>query len=122
MATLADSMVSVNGYFRAKEGKKIESENKIQTFLNEGKEHPYLKSYTFARRADGVVHWTERAESAEEYLAHLETIAGHIDEIADIQDIERIEVAGPASEIEKLKTSKYLTGAVYYETQEGWNR
>uniref|UniRef100_A0A7S0G4T4 Uncharacterized protein n=1 Tax=Rhodosorus marinus TaxID=101924 RepID=A0A7S0G4T4_9RHOD len=122
MATLADSMIMVDGYFRAKDGKEVESKKKIPQFLNEGKQHPHLKSYTFARRADGTVHWTERAESAEEYLAHLETIAGYIDESFELQDFERIEVAGPASEIEKLKTNKYLSGAVFYETEEGWNR
>jgi len=122
MATVPDSMVMVNGYFRPKEGKELESKSGIRVFLDEGRERPHLKSYTFARNADGLVHWTERADSADEYLAHLETIAGHIDQLGDVQDIERIEVAGPPSELEKLKTNKYLAGAVYYETEEGWNR
>eukprot|EP00189_Rhodosorus_marinus_P009773 CAMPEP_0184741212 /NCGR_PEP_ID=MMETSP0315-20130426/4272_1 /TAXON_ID=101924 /ORGANISM="Rhodosorus marinus, Strain UTEX LB 2760" /LENGTH=122 /DNA_ID=CAMNT_0027211393 /DNA_START=342 /DNA_END=710 /DNA_ORIENTATION=+ len=122
MATLSNSMIMVDGYFRAKDGKETESDTKIPPLLEVGKQHPHLKSYTFARRADGLVHWSERAETAEAYLAHLETISGYIDEAYGIRDFERIEVAGPASEIEKLKTNKYLNGAVFYETEDGWNR
>eukprot|EP00189_Rhodosorus_marinus_P013699 CAMPEP_0184737416 /NCGR_PEP_ID=MMETSP0315-20130426/212_1 /TAXON_ID=101924 /ORGANISM="Rhodosorus marinus, Strain UTEX LB 2760" /LENGTH=120 /DNA_ID=CAMNT_0027204601 /DNA_START=78 /DNA_END=437 /DNA_ORIENTATION=+ len=120
MATVPDSMIMVNGYSQPKDGKELECKDRIQVFLNEGREHPHLKSFTFSLGADGLVHWMARADSAEEYLAHLETIAGHIDRLADIRDLGRVEVIGPASELEKLKTNKYLTNAVYYETEGGW--
>ncbi|KAJ8901501.1 hypothetical protein NDN08_007346 [Rhodosorus marinus] len=125
MASTADSMVSMNGYFRMKDVKKSEAKTLINSFLREIKKQPFVKFHGFSvTYDDGVVAWNDRTKTAEDCIAHLETISELIAKIFNVEMYERIEVSASAQEIQKLKDNNDLNdmGAHYFVVQGEGNK
>uniref|UniRef100_A0A7S0G7R2 Uncharacterized protein n=1 Tax=Rhodosorus marinus TaxID=101924 RepID=A0A7S0G7R2_9RHOD len=117
MATAADSLVSMNGYFRVEDVTKSEAKTLIHKLLKEMKQNPGVKHRGFSvAYDDGVVAWNYRTQTAEDCIANLETISKLITKIFDVETYDRIEVSAPAEEIQKLKGYKSLSdmGAQYF--------
>ncbi|KAJ8901502.1 hypothetical protein NDN08_007347 [Rhodosorus marinus] len=119
-----DSMVSMNGYFRLKDGEKGEAKTLINSFLHEIKKHPNVKFRRFSITCDdGLVAWSDRTKTANDCIAHLEALSEIIAKTFNVESHERTEVSAHAPEFEILKGNKALSDVgVHYFVVQGEGR
>ena len=97
-----DNAVSIHPYFQVKEGQMEACKSFLAQFndkvVNEGK----CLFYNFTFKGD-VMCCREAYRDAEGVQAHLENCGALLGEFLKIADLTRIELHGPAEELEKLK-------------------
>jgi quinol monooxygenase YgiN len=101
MAT-KDSCCTIVPYFKIHEGKREPFIALCQQFVE--KTTPESKCLFYGWSFDGdLVHCREGYKDAAGLLAHLENVAELLAELLEIADITRLEVHGPAQEVEQLR-------------------
>ena len=99
-----DNAVSIHPYFKIKEGQMEACKNFLAQFnervVNEEKCHYY--NFTF--KGDEMC-CREAYQDADGVQAHLENVGALLEEFLKIAEVTRIELHGPAEELEKLKPS-----------------
>jgi quinol monooxygenase YgiN len=94
--------VSLHPYFQVQEGKVDAFIEVMQRFVARTSGEPACLYYDFTR--DGhQVFCREAYVGAEGVLAHLENVGDLIAEVLGFSELARIEVHGPAADIEKLR-------------------
>jgi hypothetical protein len=94
--------VSLHPYFRAHPGKIDAAKAAFPQFIEKTATEKGNVFYGFTVNGDEI-HCREAYESAEGLLAHLKNVAGPLSEMLKLAELIRIEVHGPAEELEKLK-------------------
>ena len=96
------NFVSFHPYFRIHSGKIDPIKAMLPRFVEKTATEKGNLFYEFSMNGDEVF-CREAYENAEGLLAHLENVDALLAEAMKIADLTRIEVHGPASELEKLK-------------------
>lgn len=98
------AMVTIHPYFKAKPGKLAEVKPVLQAFLAKTKTEQDVLFYDFTVNGDEIF-CREGYRGAAGALFHLENVSGPLQDMLKVADLVRIEVHGPAAELEKLKGS-----------------
>jgi hypothetical protein len=101
MSTLSN-FVSIHPYFKAHPGKLGEIKASFPKFLEKTRTEEKNLFYEFTISGDEVF-CREGYLGAEGALAHLDNVGALLAEALTISDLTRLEIHGPAEELEKLK-------------------
>jgi quinol monooxygenase YgiN len=96
------SFVSLHPYFRAHPGKIEAVKSVFPQFVEKTATEKENLFYGFTVNGDEIL-CREAYESAEGLLDHLKNVAAPLSEMRQVADLIRVEVHGPAEELEKLK-------------------
>jgi quinol monooxygenase YgiN len=97
------NVVSVQPYFKVKPGKMEAFKAALPAFIEKTSKEKGNLYYDFSICGD-VVYCREAYKGADAFLAHLQGVGSLLGELLKLADIERLEVHGPAEELEKLKS------------------
>lgn len=98
------NFVSLHPYFKVHPGKLEAFTNGFAAFVEKTASEPKNLFYEFTVNGDEVF-CREGYTDAEGLLAHLENVGSLLAEALKISDLIRLEVHGPAAELEKLRES-----------------
>ncbi len=98
----SSDLVSIHPYFKAKPGKMAEIKPVLRSFLAKTQVEKDNVQYDFTIDGD-VVFCREAYRGAAGALAHLDNVSGPLGEMLKLVDLIRLEIHGPARELEKLK-------------------
>lgn len=101
MSTLSN-FVSIHPYFKAHPGKLEEIKGSFPKFLEKTRTEEKNLFYEFTINGDEVF-CREGYVGAEGALAHLDNVGALLAQALTIADLTRLEIHGPAEELEKLK-------------------
>ena len=93
--------VSIHPYFKVHPGKLEEAKALLPQFVARTKTETGCLYYEFTLSGD-IVFCREAYHDAEAVLAHLENVDAQLKEMLSVADLIRLELHGPAAEIEKL--------------------
>ena len=96
------NFVSLHPYFRAHPGKLEAVKSAFPKFVEKTVTEKENLFYGFTVNGDEI-SCREAYGSAEGLLTHLENVAAPLSEMLKLADLIRVEVHGPAGELEKLK-------------------
>lgn len=96
------NFVSLHPYFRVHPGKLDAVKAALPRFVEKTATEQENLFYGFSINGDEIL-CREAYESAEGLLAYLENVAALLKETLKMADLIRVEVHGPAEELEKLK-------------------
>jgi hypothetical protein len=97
------NMVSIHPYFKAKPGKIPEIKAALPAFIAKTATEKDNLFYGFTMNGDELF-CREAYRGAEGALAHLDNIGGLLGELMKLADLTRLEIHGPAAELERLKS------------------
>jgi quinol monooxygenase YgiN len=99
-----DHSISIHPYFKVKEGQMDACKSMLAQFNEKVASEEKCLYYNFTFNGD-VLCCREAYRDAEGVLAHLENCGALLGEFLKIADLTRIELHGPAEELEKLKST-----------------
>jgi quinol monooxygenase YgiN len=94
--------VSLHPYFQVHAGKLDAAKALLPAFVEKTSSEPKCRYYEFTINSD-IVFCREAYADAEGTLAHLENVGALLGEMLKVADLIRLEVHGPAAELDKLK-------------------
>ena len=100
--TLPSNFVSLHPYFRAHPGKLEVFKAGLSAFREKAATEEKNLFYDFTVKGDEIF-CREGYAGAEALLAHLENVGALLAEAFKIADLTRLEVHGPAAELDKLR-------------------
>jgi quinol monooxygenase YgiN len=114
---MRSNFVSLHPYFKVHPGKIDEIKALLPRFVEKATTEEACLFYAFSMNGNEFF-CREAYENAAELLAHMGNIAGLLAKAMKIADLTRIEVHGPASELDKLKDPlAYLKPAFFALTE-----
>lgn len=99
---MTSGFVSLHPYFKIHPGKMDVVEAMLPQFAEKTTTEKAMVFYEFSMNGDELF-CREAYENAEGLLAHIENVGTLLAEVMKIADLTRIEVHGPAPELERLK-------------------
>ncbi|MDA7948174.1 MAG: hypothetical protein MPJ78_11945 [Hyphomicrobiaceae bacterium] len=116
-----DTCVTLVPYFKVHEGKLQQFKDGCAAFIEKTSTEPACVHYAFSFNGDEA-HCREGYDHAEGVLAHLDNVGELLQQALQIADITRLEVHGPADELEKLKEPLKELSPAYFELHDGIRR
>jgi len=98
----SSNIVSIHPYFKVHPGKLEEFKAALPAFVKKTQTEQKNLQYDFTINGDEVF-CREYYAGAEGALAHLESVGAMLTEALKIADLIRLEIHGPADELEKMK-------------------
>ena len=111
------NFVSLHPYFKVHPDKVQEFKARLPAFVEKTKREPTNLFYAFTISGDQVF-CREGYPDADGLLAHLANVDGLFKEALKIADLIRLEVHGPAGELEKLKAPLAALKPVWFVLEE----
>jgi quinol monooxygenase YgiN len=102
MSSLSNNFVSLHPYFKVHPGKIEAFKAALPAFMEKTGTEKKNLFYGFSINGDEVF-CREGYVDAEGVLAHLDNVGALLAEALKISDLSRVEIHGPAAELEKLK-------------------
>lgn len=99
---MSQPAVSIHPYFKIHPGKLDAAKALLPTFVETTRSEPACLYYEFTI-SDDTVFCREAYRGAEGALAHLANVDALLKQMLSLSDLVRLEIHGPAEEIEKLK-------------------
>ena len=99
-----DQCVALYPYFKIHAGKLEEFKALCKRFVEKTKTEPACLYYAFTFDGD-LAHCREGYANAEALLKHLENVGALLDELLKLAEVQRLELHGPAGELERLRAS-----------------
>lgn len=96
------NVVSIHPYFKVKPGKLAEAKAILPKMVANTAPERLMLNYDFTINGDEIF-CRESYVGAAGLLAHIESIGPLLGELLKVVDLARLEVHGPAAELEKLK-------------------
>lgn len=106
--------VSIHPYFKIHPGKIEEAKALLPKMTEVTATEDACLWYDFSLGGD-VLHCREAYVGGEGLLTHLGNVDAHIQEMLKISDLIRVEVHGPADELEKVKEPLAPLNPTYFE-------
>ena len=103
MSAALSQAVSLHPYFKIREGNLDAFTSLMPAFVEKTATEPACLYYDFTRNGD-MAFCREAYIGAEGVLAHLENVGELLGKFLELADLARLEVHGPATEIEKLRS------------------
>ena len=94
--------VSIHPYFEIREGNLEEFTALMPAFVEKTSAEPGCVYYDFSRN-ENTASCREAYIGAEGVLAHLENVGELLGKFLELSDLARLEIHGPAAEIDKLR-------------------
>ena len=101
--SLPEKFVSLHPYFKVHSGKLADAKALLPSFVEKTKTEERMLFYGFTINGDEVF-CREAYDSAEGVLAHLSNVGDLLAAMLKIADLTRVEIHGPAAELEKLRS------------------
>jgi quinol monooxygenase YgiN len=98
----ADTLCTLVPYFKVKPGQLAAFKAGVPAFVERTKSEKGCAHYAFSFDGDAA-HCREGYDDAAALLAHLDNVGALLQEALKIADITRLEVHGPAVELDKLR-------------------
>lgn len=118
----SDTVVSIHPYFRVPAALIEQTRAGCAKFIEQTQVEPGCLYYGFSF-ADEVMHCREGYADAEALLTHLQNIGGLIEALLGTGvTIERLEVHGPAEELEKLRGPMADLSPQFFVLDSGFRR
>lgn len=99
---MSQPTVSIHPYFKVHPGKLDAARALLPAFVEKTRSEPKRVFYEFTIN-DDVVFCREAYRDAEGTLAHLENVGALLGEMLKLADLLRLEIHGPAAELDKLR-------------------
>ena len=106
--------MSLHPYFKVHPGKVEEIKASLPRFVEKTATEKQMLFYEFTMNGDELF-CREAYENADGLLAHLDNVGALFAEALKISDLIRLEVHGPAEELEKLKKPLAHLNPAYFE-------
>jgi len=116
-----DTCCTLVPYFKVHDGKLDAFKAGCAKFLDATRTEAKCVHYGFTFHGSEA-HCREGYDDAEGMMAHLENIGTLLGEALKISDITRLEVHGPAAELDKLREPLKELAPVYFELLDGIRR
>lgn len=113
--------VSIHPYFKVHAGKMPEVLPLLREFVAKTSTEPKALSYEFTVNGD-VVFCREFYADADGALAHLANVGPSLERMMALSDVIRLEIHGPAAELEKLKAPLGGFNPVWFTYECGMHR
>jgi len=104
MTAARSDLVTIHPYFKVHPGKLEEFKAGLREFIARTSREPACLFYDFTI-ADDVVFCREGYVGAEGLLAHAANVGDVLAAALKISDLIRVEIHGPAAELDKLRTA-----------------
>ena len=114
----ADSCCTLVPYFEVNAGKLDEFKALGPKFIERTRSEPGCVHYAFSFSGQAA-HCREGYDDAAAVLAHLDNVGALLQEALKIASITRLEVHGPAAELDKLRAPLANLGPQFFELAEG---
>lgn len=98
----ADTVVTLVPYFKVRPGQLAAFKAGVPAFVERTKSEKGCVHYAFSFDGDNA-HCREGYDDAGAVLAHLDNVGALLQEALKIADIVRLEVHGPAAEVDQLR-------------------
>jgi quinol monooxygenase YgiN len=98
----SENAVSIHPYFKIHPGKLEEVKSALPAFIQKTAAEPENLYYGFSLNGDELF-CREAYTCAEGLLAHIENVGPELEQMLTRADLVRVEVHGPAAELEKLR-------------------
>jgi quinol monooxygenase YgiN len=96
-----DAVCTLVPYFKVREGQLAAFRASIPAYIERTRTEPGCVHYAFSFSGD-IAHCREGYDDAAAVLAHLDNVGALLKQTLQIADIVRLEVHGPAAEVDKL--------------------
>lgn len=116
-----DKAISIHPYFKIKEGQMGACRSFLSQFCEKVANEPMCLYYNFTFKGDEMF-CREAYQDAAAVQTHLENCGALLGEFLKIADVTRVEVHGPAEELEKLKPAMAGLNPDYYICECGIGR
>lgn len=113
-----DTCCSLAPYFEVEEGKLDEFKSLGGKFVERTRSEPGCVNYAFSFSGQAA-HCRECYDSAAAMLAHLDNVGALLQEALKIARITRLEVHGPAAELDKLRGPLAALNPQWFTLAEG---
>lgn len=113
--------VSIHPYFKINEGKVEEFKKLISQFVTATSQEETCLYYDFSI-SDSVAFCREAYVDAAAVLVHLENVGGLIEQSGSISEMIKLEMHGPAAELDKLRGPLAELPIVFFPHVEGIER
>lgn len=113
-----ENVVSLHPYFKVNEGKLDDFKALLPQFIARTKTEEKCYYYDFSICGD-VIYCREAYNGAEGALTHIGNVEELIGKALEISELIRIEVHGPAAELEKLKEPMGALNPQWFEFIDG---
>jgi hypothetical protein len=113
-----DTCCTLVPYFKVHAGKLAEFKALGPRFVEATRKEPKCLHYAFSFDGDAA-HCREGYEDAAGLLAHLDNVGAILGEALKLADITRLEVHGPAAEIDKLREPLKGLGPQFFVLESG---
>jgi quinol monooxygenase YgiN len=120
MAT-TDTCCTIVPYFNIHEGQRQTFVALCQEFVEKSRQEPNCLYYGWSFDGD-IVHCREGYKDADGLLAHLDNVGALLPKIMELADLTRIEVHGPAKELEKLRKPLADLNPQYFTLEYGFRK
>ena len=120
MAT-QDTCCTIVPYFQVAEGKLAEFKSLGEQFVTKTNSEPKALYYGWSFDGD-LAHCREGYADAEGLLAHLDNIGELLGQALQISEITRLEVHGPAGELDKLREPLAKLSPQFFTLEQGFRR
>lgn len=97
-----DNLVTIHPYFRVKPGKLEQFKALLPAFLKKTAGEKLNHFYEFTINGDEVF-CREAYSGADGLLQHIDNVKPELDQAMQLAEITRLEIHGPAAELEKLR-------------------
>ena len=111
-------VVSIHPYFKVQSGKLDDFKAVLSEFCERTAKEEACHWYDFTIAGD-VIHCREAYDGAAGLLAHLDNVGELIGKCLEISELARVELHGPAAELDKLREPLAHLNAEYFEFHSG---
>jgi len=115
---MKSNFVSLHPYFKVHAGKLDAIKAMLPRFVEKTATEKAVLFYEFTMNGDELF-CREAYESAEGLLAHLDNVGALLAEAMKIADLTRMEVHGPATELEKLRRPLAHLNPAWFTLEKG---
>ena len=113
---MKSKFVSLHPYFKVHSGKFEDVKKSLPRFVEKTGSEKANLFYEFTMNGDELF-CREAYENAEGLLAHLDNVGALLAETLKIADLTRLEIHGPAAELEKLRKPLAHLKPAFFELQ-----
>lgn len=114
-----DQCVALYPYFKIQDGRLDEFQALCKRFVEKTKSEPGCLYYGFTFDGDRA-HCREGYVDAEALLNHIQSVGALLEEVLKIANVERLELHGPAEQLEKLRGPLASFNPQHYVLYEGF--
>lgn len=118
---LTDTVCSLVPYFTVQDGKLEEFKALGEQMVESTKSESEVVNYGFSFNGQNA-HCREAYNSAAGILAHLENVDALLKQALGIASLDKLEIHGPAAELEKLKEPLSGLNPAYFVMETGFRR